>query len=541
MSARGVAEGPTLLAAVSVLVLTSCLFLVGNGSTTLWDRDEPEYAEAGREMAASGDLLVPSLWGKPFLEKPILIYWLIASAHRLFGDGEFAARFFPAICGAGSCVLIYLLGASPFGRRVGLLAAAILATAPQMAVIAKSAVTDSPLLFFILLSLASFAEIDRGSTSLAWWVGLYLGAAGAVLTKGLPGLVIIGFTIAGLLLWSRDAAGLRRLRLGTGSLVLAAVVGGWFLAANRRSGGELFRVALVQETLERMGQPFEGHTGGFHYYPLALLIGFYPWSAFLPQSVKFVLPFDRSRRLLAVWAAVTLAVFTVARTKLPHYILPAYPPLALLVAAFLVDALDRRGALAAGGWGKVTIAFLAGVPMLVVAPLLWAATRAGFEEILPVASLTGGLLLLVGVGSAALLARRRDALALGVLVIGSAGVIAFFAAVALPAFERYKISRPVAEAVLARASPQDRIGVFRFREPSLKFYLGGRAFEIESETDLLNSALEPETLWVVMPCDVWAALGERVGGALALVSEERGFNVSKGQWIRLCVAGSRTS
>src|SRR5204863_5670451 len=134
-------------ALIGLLALT--LNLAGNGRVSLWDRDEPRYAGCTREMRQSGDWIRPTFNAEPRYNKPVLIYWLMLAGTALGGDNPFGARLVSAMAGAGTCLLVWALGRRMFGRRVGLIAGLMAATAPILVVESKLATTDATLAFLL--------------------------------------------------------------------------------------------------------------------------------------------------------------------------------------------------------------------------------------------------------------------------------------------------------------------------------------------------------------------------------------------------------
>ena len=157
--------------------------LFRSGATPLWDRDEPRFATATREMAQRGDWIVPTFNGELRPDKSILAYWLMGIAYRIFGDGEFAARCFSGAAGTGAALLAYLLGKRMFDARVGLLAGWMLALSPMLMIESKLATVDAQLLFWLtccfLLAWKLF-ETDGRLTAMGFWACLGM----AILTKG---------------------------------------------------------------------------------------------------------------------------------------------------------------------------------------------------------------------------------------------------------------------------------------------------------------------------------------------------------------------
>ena len=353
------------LATFSLLILLSLLlFFYRLGALSLFDADEPAFAEAAREMLLSGDYITPHFNFQPRFDKPILWYWLIILAYKGFGIGEFAARCWSATFATGLVVTIYLFGRQVLSPRGALIAALAFAANVGTAILARAAVTDMALTFFVTLALVCFFSAVRAADS-ARRQGLLLIAypamALAVLTKGPIGLLIPLFII-GLLVMIRGRVGasLSRLRLLTGFPLFAAIALPWYLLVFNANGWDFVQGFLVKHHLVRYTGVISGHGGPIYYFLPVVVIGFFPWSGMLPKafgelwSARGRLRGDltpREELLLFgwLWFGVTFLFFSLSGTKLPSYIFPAFPALALLAGAAGETLLEGEGH--AGKWG----------------------------------------------------------------------------------------------------------------------------------------------------------------------------------------------
>ena len=334
---------PLLLAAVC-----GVLYFWRLGVTPLDDFDEAYYAGAAREMLQRGDLGTPYFNGRPFLLKPILTYWLIAGAFRLFGETEFAARVASAFLGTAVVLLTYWFGARTSGRRAGLLAGLALATCYLWIDLFREAMTDPPVTAALsgalyLMFLAAQPE-QAGRGRLYLWASALLGIA--LLAKGIIPVAVglLGFAVY-LLGAGRLRACVTQARAFAGIGVALAVAGPWY-AYEAFHHPEFLRVFFLGEhighihgTLAR-GEPWWGHLKN-------VLVYFYPWSALLPAAL--VHAFRQSERghvlrFAAWWGIVVVVAFSLARSKLAHYLAIGFPALALLVGAWLDAWLAGRSA-----------------------------------------------------------------------------------------------------------------------------------------------------------------------------------------------------
>lgn len=337
-----------LIAAAALLCLLPAL-----GSTNLWDPDEPRFAEATRQMIARGDYLTPHFNDAPRWEKPILLYWAQVVALHVAGDNEWAARAPAAFAAAGCVVLIYLLGRALFTPRAALLASGMWLSTFRFVMYARQGLTDVPVLCCVLAAMLGFVRVVLGAD--ARWIWLAWIAVGlGVLTKGPIGLLPC-LVVAAWLLIMRDWHGLSRLRWLRGSLLAFAIASPWYLLEIALHGWRFMTFHLGDEVVARAVSPaFGGPTRGPLFYLKILPGEIVPWTLLVGVAVTWAAATWRGRSsedrarfvLLAVWGIGVLVLFSLARYKLPHYTLPAYPPL-LLAAGVFVDAAAPRP-----GWGQ---------------------------------------------------------------------------------------------------------------------------------------------------------------------------------------------
>jgi 4-amino-4-deoxy-L-arabinose transferase-like glycosyltransferase len=328
-----------------LLLVSGTLFFFRLGSPGLFDADEPAYAQAAREMLESGDWITPHFNGRPRFDKPILFYWLISLSYRVFGVTEFAVRFWSALAGVALVLLIAWTARRRFGPPADLWAGLALTTNLLTALLARAAVTDMLLTLFVTLAILAGLEAQEGSRRAGWWARLgWAAMAFAVLVKGPVGLLVPGLALGGSLLFTPERrSALARLIPWDGPVLFAALTLPWYglvLAANGWSFVEGF---LIKHHITRYTGIVSSHAGPIWYYFPVLLIGFFPWSGFLPAALWRVGRMARRRqaadpgeRLLvasACWLLGVFVFFSFAGTKLPSYLFPAFPGLALLVGA----------------------------------------------------------------------------------------------------------------------------------------------------------------------------------------------------------------
>ena len=422
-----------------IALVCGFVFFTNLGATRLWDDDETIYASCAREMLARGDWVVPYYNAQVFFDKPPLVYWSIMAGLGLFGQTEFAARFFSAVLAVATCLLAYFFGRRLFGATSGLWAGIVAASTIVFTISARAATIDMALTFFTTAAMYMFAlvalprlnaETPTGASPIAststtvrhplgnWllWAAIYCALAVAVLAKGPVGLLLPGCTMALFLLFFRYGSGedehtqqqseavcarqslcgagevsvsraepteqdrpawwgryllaawhtlaaLRQvfaprnllavflqMRPITAAVMLAVVALPWYVLVAQRTDGLWLAQFISKYNIGPFLQPSLGHRGPVFYHFVMILVGFFPWSVFLGPVVVFTyrrIRFPDPNRwayvLLSCWIGVFFLFWSACSTKLPHYVLPTYPALAMLTGSLLADWLAVLG------------------------------------------------------------------------------------------------------------------------------------------------------------------------------------------------------
>ncbi len=327
-------------------LLVLLVLLVGfafQGSRGLWSPDEGRYVGVALEMIERGDYLHPHLhFEHPHYSKPPLTYWAIAASLELFGRNEWAARLPHALAYALTVLLVWAIGRRLFDESRARLAALFYATALLPVAAAQAVTTDTLLALWETLAMFGFIAAWPSRPEGRWILLMWLGFGLAFLTKGPPGLLPL-LAVAVLLAWQRDWPLLARLFRWPGLALFLLVGGGWYLWVLADTPGLLDYLVRL-EVIERVaGAAHHRHGewyGGLLVYGPTLLLGTLPWGLLLLAR-----PWRRGApgmavsrlRLLWLWLLLPLAVFMLARSRLPFYLLPLFVPLALLLAAAIPD------------------------------------------------------------------------------------------------------------------------------------------------------------------------------------------------------------
>jgi 4-amino-4-deoxy-L-arabinose transferase-like glycosyltransferase len=340
-----------------ILLAVPGLMLYPTRSFRLLEPDEGRYAEIAREMVEAGTWVVPTLQGEPYLDKPPLFYWLVKIAFLLLGVSDASARLVPALCVHATILAIYFLGRRSLGERAAFAGACTLMLLPGYMAMGRLLILDGLLTLTVTLELLFLYEAVRtGRPKYAWWYAAAFISGLGILTKG-PIALLLVFPPLLAYRWLNRNAPIFSFRhvLGYG-LVLLAVNAPWYLAIYAHQPVFL-RYFFWEHNILRFVRPFDHLEPVWYYLPITLL-ALAPCLVFARSFLRWLAAMDNSARTPAVgffllsggWC---LAFFSVSGSKLPTYILPAFPPLALVFGAFLVSTQlfqNQRYRIAAGAW-----------------------------------------------------------------------------------------------------------------------------------------------------------------------------------------------
>lgn len=321
----------------------STIFFVNLGIGPLWSADEQTYSQMAFHMVKNGDYLTPWAFGELAIwaGKPPLIMWLMSLAYQIFGINNFASRLWSAVFGILSLVLVFYLGKKLYNLYVGFLSVLVLGTFTTFYAFATHAMTDGPLVFFILASVyfLLLSEETKNTNQYAALSGLFFGLA--LMTKQIEALLIPLIIITYLAATKRSIRFVFTKRFTLFWGVALMVLFPWLLYMNMRFGWEFWQCYFVYCDFMRAVSPIEGHAGGYLFYFSYLANNENPlWMILLPFAgglcaFNSVIKRLKQDALILTWMSIVLAVFTFAQTKLYWYILPALPAFAIAISSFL--------------------------------------------------------------------------------------------------------------------------------------------------------------------------------------------------------------
>jgi 4-amino-4-deoxy-L-arabinose transferase-like glycosyltransferase len=555
------------------------IFFVNLGATHLWDVDEAIFTQAAKEMFQRGDAVTPYFNGEVFPDKPALMYWMMMAGFELFGTTEFAARFFSAIFGIGSVLLTYRLGRLVFSPAVGFWGALALATSINFCVIARAATPDAYLVFFSTLAMllfvagtakarplsgelnernAPWAGQTRFEPSWTSWLLVYAAMALGFLTKGPIGVVLPTASIGLFLLIMRaepvaEAASGWRGALGfalrscrtvlapvhvlktiwsmrplSAVATLLLVAGPWYVWVGIETGGEWPAGFFGVHNFGRFVNAMDNHRGPVFYYLIAVAIGFFPWSVLawptLVEARKLVRerhPWRPGYVLVGSWAAVWIGFFSIAGTKLPSYVVPAYPAIALATACLVARWVREPATLprlsTRLAWGCVA---MTGVGLIVALPIA-AHVLLGGEWFLGAIGILPLVAAVVGWIASERSQSRYSAATLAALGVALPIAVLGFAAVYV---DRYQES-PAFAARITAGTPQGAqpaVGSFRHFRPSYVYYTDEVVEKFVTPEEVQGFfAAHPQGAFVITNDGQFEHLRGRLPPGVAVLEERR--------------------
>ena len=310
--------------------LAIVLYLLPVSQRGLVGPDEPRYASIARHMAESGDVVTPTLWGEPWFEKPAMVFWLGAAGHAA-GLDAYTRLPVASLC-LGFLVFFYWRLRREFDGGTACAATCMLGTSAGWVAYSDAGVFDAPVTVFVsaaLLCLMPWArDPERPDNRGIPWFGALLGLG--VLSKGLVAPIVTLFAVVPVVLTQRrralDLVGARAL------VPFLAVCLPWYLACYSQNGRVFVHEFIVRHHWERFFSPSLQHVQPSWFFAPVLLVFLLPWSPLLFGLRRESLWRDHNQRFLACWAFGPLAFFSLSVNKLPAYILPVLPPLAVLMA-----------------------------------------------------------------------------------------------------------------------------------------------------------------------------------------------------------------
>ena len=521
-----------------LLLLAALTFFAGLGRGAITDSDEAFYAESAREMVASGDWVTPHYNYEPRFQKPVLYYWLTAGTYLLLGPTEFAARFWAAMAGFGLVLVTAACGRRWYDEATGLLAGAIVAANVGYFSIGRMALPDLPLTFCITLAiwaaLVSTLESERSPRKFVLWSSLALGLG--FLMKGPVGLIIPLLVIVPVLMIERRSIALTPSDIVLGFLVMLAVAVPWYVVMWLRHGNEYLQSFFVGDNFERFATDRFNDPRPWWFYLPVVAGGLLPWTPLALVWLGPVTQFLSRRRdigtidlRLLLWAVLPLLFYSLSIGKQPRYVLPALPPLALLLASSIVERTQEwrghEGVRSAPRRATPVIlgSLLSGAFFVTLAVLLYRAQPL-LINIQPIYTTLASWIIALG-GAVVILAAVSRAWR-------SAPVaIAFAAALTLPAVQYGALSsggddtvQQMARLVQETRTSNEEVGTYGVFVRNLVFYTGIKTQDIIDDDQATNLLAQSNRALLVLTAEAADRLDRKRGIPLVRIGELLYFN-----------------
>lgn len=502
----------TLLA---LTVFAVIIFSFGLGRLGLVGPDEPRYSEVAREMFATNDYISPRLCGCLWFEKPVLLYWLAAASYHLFGVSEFAARFPSVLAAILTMIFVHYGLKRAMSERLAYVASIAFLTSGLVIAYARVATPDILLTAAMSIALISgyLATTSSGRARTVHWVLCFAAIGAAVLAKGLVGIALVVAIFAVYFAVTRQMQFIRWQQALIGVAVFLVIAGTWYAPVTFRHGWGFIEEFFIRHHFQRYTSNEFGHPQPFYFFFVIAIAGVAPWSFFLIPAaarLKSLKPQTRSLDALLlfawIWVAVPLVFFSASGSKLPGYILPIFPALAIIIGAELERFInnERGFLLSAAAWLTALLLLGIGVGFVVY----YIRERVGADgwplTFLEVPMAFAALAVIV------LFKKRRHAFvmtAAGVmlaLIIAAAGLI-------LPTLSDKLTLKSLSLEAAAALRPAERITFFIKKEFAPVFYAEGRVLCGGADSDILNAlsediladALRNESSLIVITTSNW--------------------------------------
>ncbi len=474
-------------------ILVALVLLVKLGESSLWEPDEPRYAEAVREMFESGDYLTPHYNYEYRFDKPILYYWFIAGAAKIFGLNDFSIRLPSAIFTFLTVLLIYLMGRRLYGRAAAFSSAVVLSTLFNFVKLGRYAIPDATWIFFITAAFYFFFlglhEPEKSKQRM--YLG-YVMISLATISKSPVGAFIPALVFLIYMLLRKDWSLWKRMRVNAGIAIYAVISVPWFAYMLIKYKSAYFNYYFVSDHLSRFFTSDFLRPRPFYYYFQILLGDFLPWTLFLVLAFFMSeLKFDKIRDkksenftfLIALWAGVILLTFSLSGTKLPHYINPAFPPLALITGIYIskfIEGKNRPGKRFMISQSVVVLTLL----ILVVFVFIHGHFLIAESMVSPVIYVLAVLPLIISGFLIYTIVRKKITYFIFISGIGILLLYLGVITILMPVYEHTKPVKDISLYLKSIVKPEDEVCLYKTINPAVMYYLEKKVHEIDKPADL---------------------------------------------------------
>ena len=452
-----------------------------SGSFLLFDVDEAVFSEASREMVETGDYITPTYNYEPRYDKPILFYWFMSAAFKLFGVTEFAARFTSGFFGVCLVCMTFLFIKRARGELPAYLCSLALLLNLEFFVYSHSAVTDMTLAFFLTASFFAFyLAVSEGDDR--WFTAFWVAAALATLTKGAIGLIFPVMVAFLFIIATRRYTVFKAFFKPLNLLIYFLVTAPWFAIETYINGWDFFNAFIIKHHIKRYSDVISSHGGPPYYYLGILLLGFFPWAALLPGGLYRGFKEFREKEaglylFASIWFAFVFVFFSISKTKLPNYIFPLFPAASILAGLTFSDFFEEReGAGWRGFYGLAGVAAVLSVAMFALPSM-----DVRMDVALPASLfyITGVIFALIAVFGA--LTTRLGLRSFVSICVLTAAFIVVMRLCALPPANIFLQRTLYDYSVYSRVlGPDDVLATYEINMPSIAFYARRKVEKIEN-------------------------------------------------------------
>ncbi len=508
-----------LRAALIAAAIAALVTIPGLGNGTLWDNSETAYGEVAREILLTHDWIVMHLNAAAWFIQPPLYFWIAAIFAKIFGVTSFALRLPSALATIAIGSMTAYAVTRQAGQRAGVYAGVVLSTCLMQAIVGRLAIMDALLDLAVAFTIFWwFRAVQTGRDR--YFVYGWIAAALGFLAKGPVAPVVALLVIVPYYFWERRAtkAHVPSFRGWLGGIALfALIVAPWFAALIGATGVQSVVELIGHYTFGRYTGTIENQSGPAWYYLPVIILGFFPWIAFLPSAIALGLRRLREEahdetgrsvqqmvRLALTWIVVPLIFFSFAKTKLPNYIALELPAMAVLVALYFDAAVERlrsRSALISTAAVPVFILLL-GIAIVWFSRdnrLTGSLHDVGFNLL----SVAGAIFVGSIVAFFLLLGSERlRAAAPYVLGISMVLAVGFLALLALPQAERFKPVPHLAQVINDHRKPGDAVAILNVSGGNaLLFYTQPRVYVLKDHDDARSVICSATRTWLIAPHD----------------------------------------
>jgi 4-amino-4-deoxy-L-arabinose transferase-like glycosyltransferase len=532
-----------------LLLLAALTFFAGLGRGAITDSDEAFYAEASREMVASGDWITPYYNYETRFQKPILYYWLTSATYLVTGTSELGARLWAALAGVGLVLVTAAAGRRWYDEATGLLAGAIVATNFGYFSIGRMALPDLPLTFCITLAIWAAlvatlefhlrpggygGQAERSPRKFVLLAALGLGLG--FLMKGPVGLIIPAIVIVPVLMIERRSIALTPIDIVLGFIVMIAIAVPWYGVMWIRHGNEYLQSFFVGDNFERFATDRFNDPRPWWFYLPVVAGGLLPWT---PLALVWLGPMTqllRGRRAvgtidlrLLMWAVLPLVFYSLSVGKQPRYVLPVLPPLALLLASSIVErtqewrGFDGVRSTPRRAMAVVLGSLLSGVFFVTLAVLLYRAHPL-LINVAPAYTTIASCLIAI-MGALVILTAVSNSWRSAPLVIALAAVVT------LPAIQYGALSsggddtvRQMAQLVWQNRQGNEQVGTLGIFVRNLVFYSGINTTDVIGDDQAKNFLMQDDRALMVAPATEIDRLEREHGVKVQRLAELLYFN-----------------